>query len=34
MSWTMASIELHDDQTQIKDVDINGLSVRGGQTCI
>ena len=30
MSWTMASIELHDDQIQIKDVDANELSVRGG----
>ena len=30
MSWTMASIELHDDQTQIKDTDINRLSVQGG----
>ena len=30
----MASIELHDNQTQIKNADINGLSVRGGHTCI
>ena len=30
MSWTTASIELHDDQTQIKDTDINKLSVREG----
>ena len=29
MSWAMASIELHDNQIQIKDVDINKLSVRG-----
>ena len=29
MSWIMASIELHDDQAQIKDVDVNELSVRG-----
>ena len=30
MSWTTASIELHDDQTQIKDADINKLSVQEG----
>ena len=30
MSWTTASIELHGDQTQIKDAGINKLSVRGG----
>ena len=30
MSWTTTSIELHDDQIQIKDTDINKLSVRGG----
>ena len=34
MSWTTASIESHDNQTQTKDADINGLSIRGGQTCI
>ena len=34
MSWTTASIESHDNQTQIKDADINGLSIRGGQTFI
>ena len=34
MSWTTTSIELHDNQTQIKNADINGFSVRGGQTCI
>jgi len=30
MSWTTTSIELHDDQTQIKDADISRLLVRGG----
>ena len=30
MSWTTTSIELYDDQTQTKDVDINKLSVQGG----
>ena len=30
MSWTMASIELHDNQTQIKDAHINKLSFREG----
>ena len=30
MSWTTASIELHNDQTQIKDANINRLSVREG----
>ena len=30
MGWTTASIKLHDGQTQIKDADINKLSVRGG----
>ena len=29
MSWTTAGIELHDDQTQIKDADVNELSVQG-----
>ena len=30
MSWTTTNIELHDDKIQIKDADINKLSVRGG----
>ena len=30
MSWTTANIELNDNQTQIRDVDINELPVRGG----
>ena len=30
MIWITASIELYDDQTQIKDADINRLSIRGG----
>ena len=34
MSWTTASIELNDNQTQIKGSDINGFSVRGGHTYI
>ena len=34
MSCTTASIELNDNQTQIRGSDINGLSVRGGHTCI
>ena len=34
MSWTTTSIELNDNQTQIRGSDINGLSVRGGHTYI
>ena len=34
MSCTTASIELNDNQTQIRGSDINRLSVRGGHTCI
>ena len=34
MSWTTASTELNDNQTQIRDPDINGFTVRGGQTFI
>ena len=34
MSWITASIELNDNQTQIRGSDINGLSVGGGHTCI
>ena len=30
----MASIELNDNQTQIRDSDINGVTVRGGPTSI
>ena len=30
----MASIELNDNQTQIKGSDVNGLLVWGGQPCI
>ena len=34
MSWTTAITELNDNRTQIRGSDINGLSVRGGHTCI
>ena len=34
MSWTPASIELNDNQTQTRDSNISGLSIRGGWTCI
>ena len=34
MSGTMASTELNDNQTWIRDSSINGLSVRGGWACI
>ena len=34
MSWTMASTELNDNQTRIRDSGISGLSVRGGWACI
>ena len=34
MSWTMASAELNDKQTRIRDSDISGLSVQRGWTCI
>ena len=34
MSWTTASTELNDNQTQIRCFDINGLSVRGSHTYI
>ena len=34
MSWTTASIELSDNQTQISGIDINRLSVWGGQNYI
>ena len=34
MSWTTASIELNDNQTQIRGFDVSGLSVWGGHTCI
>ena len=30
MSWITASIELDDNQTQIRDSDVNELIVRGG----
>ena len=30
----MASIELNDNQAQIRDIDINGLSIRGGHNYI
>ena len=29
MNWTTNSIGLNDNQAQIRDVDVNGLSVRG-----
>ena len=31
MSCTTASVELNDNKAQIRDIDVNGLSVRGGQ---
>ena len=34
MSWTTASIELNDNQTQIRDSDINWFTVWGGPTPI
>ena len=34
MSWTTASIKLNDNQAQIRDTDINGLSVREGHNYI
>ena len=35
MNWTTASIGLNDNQAQIKDIDVSGLSVRGGHNyCI
>ena len=34
MSWTTASTELNDNQTQIRDSDINRLTVWEGLTCI
>ena len=34
MSWTTASTELNDNQTQIECFDINGLSVQGCHTYI
>ena len=34
MSWTTASIELNDNQTQIRGIDINGLLVQGGHNYI
>ena len=30
MSWTTTNIELDDNQTQIRDADVNELIVRGG----
>ena len=30
MSWTMADMELDDNQTQIRDTDMNELTVRRG----
>ena len=32
MSWTTTSIELNDNQTQIRDSDINWFTVWGGPT--
>ena len=34
MSWTTTSTELNDNQTQIRDFEINGLSVWEGHTYI
>ena len=34
MGWTTTSIELNDNQTQIKGSDVNGLLVRRGHSCI
>ena len=30
MNWTIASIGLNDNQVQIRDIDVSGLSVWGG----
>ena len=30
MNWTIASDELYNNQTQIRDFDINELTIRGG----
>ena len=34
MSWMTASPDLNDNQTQIRDFEINRLSVQGGDTYI
>ena len=34
MSCTTASVELNVNQAQIRDIDVNGLSVRGGNNYI
>ena len=34
MSWTTANIKLNDNQTQIRDFDINGFIVWRGPTSI
>ena len=34
MSWSTASTELNDNQTRIKDSDVSGPLIRGGQTSI
>ena len=34
MSWTTANAELNDNQTQIRDFKIGGLSVQGSHTNI
>ena len=30
MNWTTATIELDDNQTQIRDINVNELAVQGG----
>ena len=34
MTWTTASTELNDNQTQIRGSDVSGLSVWRGHPCI
>ena len=34
MSWTIVSIELNNNQTQIRGSDVSGLSVREGHPCV
>ena len=30
MSWTTTTVELNDNQTQIRDANVNELAIRGG----
>ena len=32
MNWTTVNVELKDNQAQIRDIGVNGLLVRGGQS--